>query len=380
MEIKDYLTQLKEEGNLRKIPDDFRDNLLDFTSNDYMGLASEKSLAQEFLIQESDLRFSSSASRLLASRQNEYSELENLIKEEYNRDALILNSGYHANTGIIPALASDSKTLIIADKLVHASIIDGIILSRAEFRRFPHNDIKALKKIVEKNYGDYERIIVITESVFSMDGDSPDLEAILDIKKEFPKLILYLDEAHALGIEGLRGKGLSQATSTPTAWDILVFPLGKAAASMGAFVVCSPEMKDFLVNKSRSFIFSTALPPVQIKWTSFILRKLFGMEERREHLKILSSLFSNCIRERFNNQPNSISHIQPLIIGDPKKTIELSHFFLENGIKVLPIRKPTVAAGTERLRFSLTANMTKEDILKVREVLRNIDATKIYNR
>lgn len=380
MEIKDYLTQLKEEGNLRKIPDDFRDNLLDFTSNDYMGLASDKSLVQEFLMQESDLRFSSSASRLLASRQNEYSELENLIKDEYNRDALVLNSGYHANTGIIPALASDSKTLIIADKLVHASIIDGIILSRAEFRRFPHNDIKALKKIVEKNYGDYERIIVITESVFSMDGDSPDLESILDIKKEFPKLILYLDEAHALGIEGPRGKGLSQATSTPGAWDILVFPLGKAAASMGAFVVCSPEMKDFLVNKSRSFIFSTALPPVQIKWTSFILRKLFGMEGRREHLKILSSHFSECIRERFNNQPNSISHIQPLIIGDPNKTIELSQFFLENGIKVLPIRKPTVAVGTERLRFSLTANMTKEDILKVREVLRNIDATKIYNR
>lgn len=379
MDVKETLMKLGKEGNLRKLPSNASSGILDFTSNDYLGVASNKEFVEEFLTSAKNVRFSSSASRLLASKQDEYNKLENLLKTEYNRDALIFNSGYHANTGIIPALSSDLKTLIIADKLVHASIIDGIVLSRADFRRFPHNDLITLRKIVENNYKKYDRLLIVTESVFSMDGDSPDLEVLLKIKKEFPKIVLYIDEAHAFGLKGDKGLGLTQTTSSPEEWDIVVCPLGKAAASMGAFVVCQEDVKEFLINKSRSFIFSTALPPVQIKWTTFILEKIFGMNTERAHLEEITKLFTDILNNHFPAQKKLVSHIQPLIIGNSKDTINLSKLLELKGVRALPIRTPTVPAGTERIRFSLTAAMTEHDILRVEEIFKELNATGIYN-
>lgn len=371
MDFIKVLSNLEKEGNLRVLPKELPEGFLDFSSNDYLGLASDAALAREFIDKISEFKFSSSASRLLASNQKSYKELEFLIEREYGRAALIYNSGYHANTGIISAIASDSNCMVIADKLVHASIIDGVILSRCEFRRFNHNNIESLKKILEKNYNQYDHFLVITESVFSMDGDYAPLPELLELKRNYPKIILYLDEAHAFGVKGKHGLGFARDTENPNDWDIIVNPLGKAAASSGAFVVCDESTKDFLVNKSRSLIFSTALPPLQIQWTTFIFQKILKMDSVRNHLENLALKLSHILEPYSKSFTPKDSHIQPLIIGSSQKAIEISEVLYENGIKSLPIRKPTVPAGTERLRFSLSAKMEEKDIEKLGEVLKN---------
>lgn len=376
MTYEAILSRLKDEGNLRKLPEEMPVGMTDFSSNDYLGIANDENLSREFLntLDKSGKHFfSSSASRLLLSLQSDYKELESFLESHYGKPALLFNSGYHANTGILPALVTDSKSLIVADKLVHASIIDGIVLSRAEFRRFPHNDMKALRKIIESNNNDFERIIVVTESVFSMDGDKAPLDKFLELKKEFPKIILYLDEAHAFGVKGDKGLGLARNFEDPSdpekCFDIIVCPLGKAAASMGAFVICNGEIKDLLVNKSRSLIFSTALPPVQVCWTRFVFERILGMEEERKHLHDLSIRLDEIIRKYSPAQPEIVSHIHPLIIGDSHKTLEISRLLYNQGIKAMPIRKPTVPGGTERIRFSLSASMTFDDLDKLASAL-----------
>lgn len=364
------LKQLLSEGNYRSLPDERDHNIIDFSSNDYLGIAKDKSLIEEFLNIIKTTSFSSSASRLLSGHQEDYKELEDLIESEYQRPALLFNSGYHANTGLLPAIASIGNTLILADKLVHASIIDGIILSRADFKRYPHNNTAALRKIIESNYKNYERIVLVTESVFSMEGDKAPLNELIEIKKEFKNVLLYLDEAHAFGVEGFKGMGLSQNSISPADWDFLIFPLGKAAASMGAFVVCNKQAKNFFINRSRSLIFSTALPPVQAKWSSLTIRTLFKMDKQREHLKKLSIKLNEIISNYTSNPNNLISHINPLIIGDSHKTIELSKYLLENRVKGLPIRRPTVPIGTERIRFSLSADLSLEELDILDAILR----------
>lgn len=371
MEVSEILMNLKKEGNFRKIPGKLPPDYLDFTSNDYLGLASNPFLVQEFLNSVENPRFSSSSSRLLASSQEAYSELESFLAKEYKRTVLLFNSGYHANTGIISAMASDSQTLIIADKLSHASIIDGIILSKADYRRFPHNDMVGLRSILSKNKDKYDNFLVITESIFSMDGDAAPLEELLKIKREFPKVILYLDESHSLGVRGQKGLGMAQENESKE-WDIVVYPMGKGAASMGAFVVCSEDTKDFLINRSRSLIYSTALPPVQMQWSLFIFKKVIAMEEERKYLYSISRLLNSYLEKITDKERIGFSHIQPLIIGDSHKTKELSEILSFHKIKALPIRKPTVPAGTERLRFSLSATMKEEDIHRLGNILEDI--------
>ena len=369
MTFRSILSELESQGNLRNLPQELPEGIIDFSSNDYLGIAGNQEMAREFLNSVKYPSFSSSASRLLSSHQKDYRQLEDLLENLYGQPSLIFNSGYHANTGILPALTNDVKSLIIADKFVHASIIDGIILSRCDYRRFSHNDIGSLKKIIEKYYDDYERIIVITESVFSMDGDEAPLESILELKRKYPKLMLYLDEAHAFGVKGEKGLGLSYKSGTPSDWDIRIFPLGKAAASMGAFVICNEDSKDFLINKSRSLIFSTALPPLQVKWTAFVIEQIVKMDEERSHLTNLSHQLKDILVPYSKEQSPLVSHINPLIIGDSLKTISISNFLFKHGIKALPIRKPTVPSGTERIRFSLSAGMTKNNLENLKEVL-----------
>ncbi|MCH5229484.1 MAG: aminotransferase class I/II-fold pyridoxal phosphate-dependent enzyme [Muribaculaceae bacterium] len=378
MSFSKTLESLEETGNLRHLPSSIDEGILDFSTNDYLGIAADKELAIKFIESIDDYRFSSSASRLLASHQNDYENLETLLAKEYGRPVLLFNSGYHANTGILPALTSDSKCLIVADKLVHASVLDGIILSRAEFRRFPHNDITSLRKIIESNSTHFDRIIVAVESIYSMDGDYAPLEKLLELKKEFPNIFLYLDEAHSFGVKGQHGLGMAQDSTFPTEWDMIVCPLGKAAASMGAFVVCKPEVKDFLVNKCRSLIFSTALPPLQIKWTLFAISHLFKMDQKRSHLENLNLKLTDILKSNFPNQNVTPSHIQPLIIGESRATQDLSNRLHKLGIKAMPIRKPTVPSGTERIRFSLSAAMKMSDLNKLNEAFEIINAKRIH--
>lgn len=369
MEIRQHLQQLHEEGNYRQIPTVTPLTLTDYSTNDYMGLAADATLQAKFFADpiSATVPLTSSAARLLAPRQIEYTNLEVFLTLLYKKRrgtdtaALLFNSGYHANTGLISSIA-DKNTLIVADRLVHASIIDGIVLSRAPFQRFRHNDFDHLEEIISQKGGDYRQILVIVESVYSMDGDQADMERLIALKRKHPGIILYVDEAHAFGVLGPKGLGLAAASSAPGEIDIIVGTFGKAAASMGAFAITGLDMHDYLVNTARSFIFSTAIPPMSAAWTRFTVGNLIQKDNRREYLQRLGVQLSEVLN-RYTDHKVAPSHIQPLIVGDPKKAVELSRQLLSRyGIKALPIRKPTVSAGTERLRFSLSCAMLPRDI------------------
>lgn len=369
MEINEYLQHLKDAGDYRSIPLETKGEVVDFSTNDYMGIAADGELRERFFADPAarNLPMSSSASRLLASRQIDYFNLETFLRLLYgkycggDRAALLFNSGYHANTGLVSSLAADD-TYIIADRLVHASIIDGIVLSRAPFTRFRHNDYSHLEQLIERHKDEKKKILVIVESVYSMDGDSADIERLIEIRRHYPQVMLYVDEAHAFGVRGPRGLGLVAASSAPQEVDVIVGTFGKAAGSMGAFAITSGSVREFLVNTARSFIFSTALPPMQAAWTRFALGALLSAERRRAHLQWLAEKLQKVL-QKYSTATVAVSHIQPLVIGDSRKVVELSHKLLNiYGLKALPIRRPTVPPGTERLRISLSASLNGREI------------------
>ena len=264
--------------------------LIDMSSNDSLGIGTNRALVEEFFdtVNVSALQMSSTASRLLSASQQHYYSLEKQLESLYGKPALLFNSGYHANTGVVSALAS-GDVLIVADKLVHASIIDGMVLSRSRFKRFRHNDLAHLREILQENQSERE-ILVVVESIYSMDGDKCDLKALVEIKRQFSNVILYVDEAHAFGVEGEKGLGLCEKEGVINDIDVIVGTFGKACASMGAFVVAAPDIKDYLVNCSRSFIFSTAIAPINCQWTEFVIGKMTEMADERQHLQHISAI------------------------------------------------------------------------------------------
>lgn len=370
--MKQELEALKAHGNLRQLPQVIHEGsyilkkgirMLNLSSNDYLGLAADPLLRKDFLQSLTIDNFipTSSSSRLLTGNFSIYEELETELAQCFGTEAaLILNSGYHANTGILPAI-TDGQTLILADKLVHASLIDGIRLSKARCIRYRHNDMKQLARLLEENHTIYQQIILVTESIFSMDGDEADLPALVHLKKTYPNVALYVDEAHAFGVRGATGLGCAEETGCIADIDFLVGTFGKAAASVGAYVVCKKVVREYLVNRMRTLIFSTALPPVNIAWTLFILRKLKDMHTRRNQLAKISNIVRSALQEKGYSCP-STSHIIPLIIGPSSETIRVAEELQQNGFYTLPVRPPTVPEGTSRIRFSLTASLTEEQI------------------
>ena len=372
MDITQTLKRLEAEGNYRRIPAEDDGRAVDLTSNDYLDLASRRDLRDEFFAihEPGSLAMSASASRLLGLRQNEFESLERLLTDCYGRAALLFNSGYHANTGLIQALA-DKRTLIVADRLVHASIIDGIRLSGAPFERFRHNDYDHLNRIIDSKAKDYDDILIIAESVYSMDGDRCDLGRLVEAKhRAGENARLYIDEAHAVGVVGPGGLGLTEAEGLGREVDIMIGTLGKALASSGAYAIVSREMREFMVNRARSLIFSTALPPICAAWSEFIIRRTLGMDTERARLEDLARQFAAMLGV------DEASHIRPLTVGDPRRAVELSGKLLDDGFKVLPIRTPTVPPGTERLRFSLSASLTDDDLRRLGQSLARNHALK----
>ena len=268
--INQELLVLKEKKNYRSLPTLIHDGrevilngqrMLNLSSNDYLGLANDVSLREEFLKTMTPETFlpTSSSSRLLTGNFSDYQALEQQLATMFGAEsALIFNSGYHANTGILPAV-SNAQTLILADKLVHASLIDGIRLSSAKCIRYRHNDASQLQRLVSENHNLYAQIIIVTESIFSMDGDKADLCALVRLKKSYSNVLLYVDEAHAFGVRGEKGLGCAEEQDCINDIDFLVGTFGKAIASAGAYIVCRQVIREYLINKMRTFIFTTAI-------------------------------------------------------------------------------------------------------------------------
>lgn len=353
--IQQKLQHLKAGNNLRHLPQIVHNGreiatdgrqMLNLSSNDYLGLASHRALREEFLNALTPDTFlpTSSSSRLLTGNFCVYNELENELAHLFDKEAaLVFGSGYHANTGILPAV-SDSQTLILADKLVHASIIDGIRLSSAKCIRYRHNDLSQLERLLKEYHTRYRQIIIVTESIFSMDGDEADLRTLAGLKHLYNNILLYVDEAHAFGTRGRHGLGCAEEQECIHDIDFLVGTFGKAAASVGAYIVCTKAIREHLVNHMRTFIFTTALPPVNIAWTLFVVQRLADMEKRREHLAHISRLLREALQARGHNCPSS-SHIVPFIIGTSTDAVLTAETLQRHGFYALPIRPPTMPKG-----------------------------------
>lgn len=366
------LEELRRNGRLRQLTETecgerliVRDGapMLNLSSNDYLGIAQDHSLWKSFLEETPPERLLPSAvsSRLLTGNHPAYTRLERLLTRLYDRPAaLVFNSGYHANSGILPAIA-DNRTLILADKLIHASLIDGLHLGHAPYIRYRHNDYQHLEALLREKAPLFDTVIVATESIFSMDGDICNLPRLIALKREFRNVMLYIDEAHAIGVRGQHGLGLCEEYNCIADVDMLVVTFGKAIASVGAALICDREIKEWLVNTMRPFIFTTALPPINVEWTHYILSHLDGMADKRRHLATIAQRVNDAITQE-RGDTGSRSHIIPYIIGDAAEAQAEAIRMQRQGFYLLPVRPPTVPAGTSRLRISLHAACNDEEI------------------
>ena len=378
--FSEKLEELRISGNLRRLPETSHDGkysvmggrrMLNLSSNDYLGLASGSTLPlmKDFLREAGlscgtavpeDFLLGSTSSRLLTGTFDVHSRLERALCGLSGRQsALVFGSGYHMNVGILPAV-TDSSSVILADKLVHASIIDGIRLSSARSVRFRHQDMDQLESLVEKYGMECSRIVIVTESIFSMDGDLADLKRLVDIKRKHPQVMLYVDEAHAVGVRGDTGMGLAQELGVMQDIDFLCGTFGKAVASAGAYVLCESAVREYLVNRMRPLIFSTALPPLNVLWTLRVMENLVTMGSMRQALSDNAARIREFIRSRGVVCPSG-SHIIPVMAGDSHRAIAMAEEMQCQGFYLLPIRPPTVPEGTSRLRISLTAAITRPE-------------------
>ncbi len=358
-DILQTLQSLEQSDALRKLPqqEDIHPSI-DLSTNDYLCLTQHPAIKKRFEVYGvSD--FSASSSRLLSGNHLYYKQVESKLSDYYDKSALFFNSGYHLNIGVLPSLTS-KHDLILADKQVHASLIEGLRLSYAKVLRYKHLDYHHLERFLEQYANDYQNVFIVTESVFSMDGDCSDLKYLVQLKEKY-KAYLYVDEAHAVGVYGATGLGLSEDLGVLKEVDFLVGTMGKALASVGAFLICNEPIKQYLVNRCRSLIYTTALPPINMAWTLSVLEQLPDLKKERE------SLQQNCNYLREILIKNKIpfvgeSHILAIITGDNSSCLELYKTLNSKGIKVQAVRPPTVPQGTARLRLSLHSNLSKSDL------------------
>jgi len=325
---------------------------LDFSSNDYLGLSEHPDLREESKKAIDQFGCGSSASRLMSGDLELHHRLEKEVARFKNKEsALVFNSGYQANLGIISALYGEGDG-IFCDRLSHASIIDGVLLSGARFFRFQHNDLKHLESLLKSQRHKFKKCLIATETIFSMDGDAAPLKELGALKEKYDASLLA-DEAHATGVFGSTGAGLVEKEGLEKKVDLIMGTFSKALGGFGAYIAASKETIDFLINTSRSFIYSTALPPAVIASNLASLEVVRKEPWRRERLLSAAGYFRSALKQKGFNVIG-VSQIVPLIVGENLKTQEAAKALREKGYWVLPVRPPTVPEGQARLRFSLT--------------------------
>jgi len=331
---------------------------VDFSSNDYLGLSNHPRLTRAACEAAERFGTSSSASRLLSGDLSLHHQLEEAVAGFKNKESsLVFNSGYQANTGIISALYG-RQDAVFSDRLCHASIIDGIILSGANSFRFRHNDPEHLERLLKDMRIKFREALIVTESIFSMDGDKAPLREIVRLAKEHDCRVM-VDEAHATGIFGTNGSGIVEEEGLSEETDLIMGTFGKALGGFGAYLACPQKIKEFLINTCRAFIYSTALPPPVIACGLESLAVVRDEPERRKTLLENAGYFRDTLKRSGFNIKGS-SQIIPLVVGDSRTTVAVSEALVKEGYWALPIRPPTVPADQARLRFSLTYYHTKE--------------------
>lgn len=369
--LSQKLVERQQTNALRQLPKP--NHLIDFSSNDYIGFSKSERIfdkVHDYLKANQLKTNGATGSRLISGNHTLYEVTENYISDFHQSEAaLIFNSGYDANVGFFGAVPQRGD-VILFDELCHASIRDGISLSNAKAYKFDHNDLEDLERLILKFKIQHTNIFIATESVFSMDGDCPNLEELVHLCEKHD-LYLVVDEAHALGVFGEKGEGLLQSLDLHKRVFARIMTFGKGLGCHGAVVLGSQELKSYLVNFARSFIYTTALSPHSVATI------LVAYQHLEKEKKYIEQLREN--RIHFNQQKNllglkplfvrSKSAIQSAIIPGNKRVKDIAKQFQEKGFDVKPILSPTVPEGQERLRFCLHAFNTKDEISEVLTLL-----------
>ncbi len=331
---------------------------INFVHNDYLGLKNHPEIAEAAALAYGKWGSGSGGSRLLGGNPEIFEQAETeLARWKGTEAALLFNCGYSANVGIVSAFG-DEQTTLFMDKLNHASIVDGYRQSRAKLVRFPHHDVHFLETALQKTSG---RKIIYAESVYSMDGDLAPLRDYADLAEKYGALLI-VDEAHGDGIFGPNGKGLVHELGLENRVDLVLGTFGKAYGTAGACVWGSRILIDYLVNKARSFIFSTALPPGVVASVLKAIEIAAKEPWRRERALTLAAAFREKMDQNGWNTLKSASQIVPLVIGSSEKCISVSEKLSEKGLWTAAVREPTVPAGTARLRINFTASHQEKDL------------------
>ena len=377
--ISNELKKIKESGLYRKL------NILEgaqgphvkikgrtyisFCSNNYLGLANHPEVVKAVKDAVGKYGWGAGASRLVSGNTELHQALEDEISKFKRKEAaIVFPTGYMANIGTICSLVS-SGDLVICDKLNHASIIDGCRLSGATFRVYPHRDVGKLENILKNSKG-YPRKLIVTDTVFSMDGDLVPLPDIVRIAHEYNAMVM-VDEAHGTGVFGENGRGVVEHFNLDKKINIIMGTLSKAVGSLGGFVTGNSDLISYLRNKARTFMYTTALPPAACA-ASIAGIKLI----QRDH-SLRESLWRNVhyVKERLKllnlNVTSLESPIIPIIIGNAKKAVDISGFLFESGILIPAIRPPTVPDESSRLRVTIMATHTRADLDRLLDVLKS---------
>ena len=371
--IEQELSRLKDAGLYRHMPliqgpqepkvkINGKDVIL-LCSNNYLGLANHPKVKEASISAIEKYGFGSGASRLVSGNMELHEELEQRLAGFKDTEAaLVFNSGYHANIGIIPALASRGN-LIFSDKLNHASIVDACILSRARLIRYPHKDMDALEKLLKKNspLTTHHSPLIITDGIFSMDGDIAPLKELSELADKY-NCMLMIDDAHATGVLGESGKGTMEYFGIDNPNIIQMGTLGKALGCFGAYIVGSRKLIDYLINKARSFIYTTSLPSSVCAASIAAIDIIEDEPQLRQNLWDRIKFFRSSLVNAGFDIMNSETQIIPILIGKADKTVKISNNLLDKGVFVQAIRPPTVPEGTSRLRITLMATHSWDDL------------------
>ena len=379
MNIESFLINAKKQNMLRKLNpmhsisatecvltnDD--KTYIDFSSNDYLALAKHPKLVEGSMEWLRKYGTGSRASRLVSGTFPEYIALEEKIADWKGTEAaIIIGNGYMANTGIISALANRHST-VFADKFNHASLNAGVILSKAEFKRYKHNNIEHLEKLISSTMNSDK--LIISDTVFSMDGDIANIKKITEIARKY-SCMLYFDDAHGTGVYGENGEGLSSKGDA----DVSMGTFSKGMGAYGAYVACSRVMKEYFINKCGSFIYSTALPPAAYGAIDASITLVQTAEYTEVRKKLLRK--SKYLRDSINSLGYDTGYTEtpiiPIIIGSVEKTMQVSAYLKEKGIFAVAIRPPTVPNGSARIRLSLNADHTDAQIGHLLDVLSDL--------
>lgn len=362
-----------DEGALRSLPDALP--LTDFASNDYLGLSGNLALhaaAREILIQNQNTTGGATGSRLITGNHNLYPKAEATIATFHNvESALLFNSGYDANIGFFSCVPQKND-IVLYDEFIHASIRDGLKLGNATAYKFKHNNLGALEKSILQHREKVQELYIVTESVFSMDGDSPNLKQLAGIAAKYNCKIV-VDEAHAVGIFGTNGEGLIQHMNLEDEVFARIVTFGKAMGCHGAAVLGVKELKEYLVNFARSLIYTTGLPPHAVATISAAYMLMPQQAKARQALYSNISFFK-AEAQKFNISGliASSSAIQCVVIPGNNKVKQVAAHLQQHGYNIKPILSPTVPQGQERLRFCLHSYNTQQEISGVLNRLKAI--------